>query len=173
MFRIVFTLMLFLFAPFAMANPVDINTAGVSELDSLPGIGPSKAQAIVTYRSENGPFASVADLDNVPGIGAATLEGLREHVSLGGGAAPAAQAPATATPSAPAPPAAPAGPAININTASASELEQLPGVGATKASAIIQDRTANGPFASCNDLVRVMGIGPATVSSLADRCAVQ
>ncbi len=171
MFRIVLTLMLFLFAPFAMANPVDINTAGVSELDSLPGIGPSKAQAIVTYRGENGPFGSVADLDNVPGIGAATLEGLRDHVSLGDGAAPA---PNAAT-NAPAPAAAPvaAGPRINVNAASASELQRLPGVGATKASAIVQDRTTNGPFASCNDLVRVTGIGPATVSSLADSCAVQ
>ena len=171
MFRIVLTLMLFLFAPFAMANPVDINTAGVSELDSLPGIGPSKAQAIVTYRSENGPFGSISDLDNVPGIGAATLEGLREHVSLGDGTA---AAPVTAG-SAPAPAAAPvpAGPRVNINAATASELQQMPGVGATKASAIVQDRTTNGPFASCNDLVRVTGIGPATVSTLADSCTVQ
>ncbi|MFT6143195.1 MAG: competence protein ComEA [Myxococcota bacterium] len=171
MFRIVLTLMLFLFAPFAMANPVDINSASISELDSLPGIGPSKAQAIVTYRSENGPFSSVADLDNVPGIGSATLEGLRDQVSLGDGAAPAQ----ASTTDALAPAAAPAaaGPRINVNLASASELQRLPGVGATKASAIVEDRTTNGPFTSCNDLVRVMGIGPATVSSLSDQCAVE
>ncbi len=171
MFRIVLTLMLFLFAPFAMANPVDINSAGVSELDTLPGIGPSKAQAIVAYRGENGPFGSVAELDNVPGIGSATLEGLRDHVSLGDGAIPAADA-ATNTPEAAAAPV-PNGPRINVNAATAGELQQLPGVGATKATAIVQDRTTNGPFASCDDLVRVTGIGPATVSSLADRCAVQ
>lgn len=172
MFRIVLTLMFFLFAPFAMANPVDINSAGVSELDSIPGIGPSKAQAIVTYRTENGPFGSVSELDSVPGIGAATLEGMREHVSLGDGAAGAPAAQATVTQPAAAQPVA-SGPRVNVNAASASELQSLPGVGATKATAIVQDRTANGPFASCNDLVRVVGIGPATVSSLADHCSAQ
>lgn len=56
---------------------VHINSATVDELDALPGIGPSLAQAIIDYRTEHGPFASLEDLDEVPGIGPATLEELR------------------------------------------------------------------------------------------------
>ncbi len=41
--------------------PININTASPSELDALPGIGPSLANAIITYRNENGPFASPHD----------------------------------------------------------------------------------------------------------------
>lgn len=61
------------------SGPVDLNAAGVDELDTLPGIGPTTAAAIVAFRDEHGPFASVAALEDVPGIGPAklaTLEGL-------------------------------------------------------------------------------------------------
>ncbi len=61
---------------------ININTAGVSELDSLPGIGPSKAQAIIDYRNQNGPFRSVDDLVNVPGIGAKILETIRDLITV-------------------------------------------------------------------------------------------
>jgi competence protein ComEA len=63
----------------APAGPLDLNTAGVAELDSLPGIGPVLAQRIVDHRSREGPFTSVDQLDDVPGIGpstAAELAGL-------------------------------------------------------------------------------------------------
>jgi competence protein ComEA len=62
---------------------VDINTASVSELTALPGIGPAKAAAIVEER-ERKPFASVDDLTRVSGIGERTLEQLREKLSVGG-----------------------------------------------------------------------------------------
>lgn len=55
---------------------------------------------------------------------------------------------------------------VNLNTASAAELEALPGIGATKAAAIVQDRESNGPYASVDDLVRVSGIGEKTVDGL-------
>lgn len=51
------------------SGPVNINLAGVDELDALPGIGPSTAQAIVEDRQANGPFASAEDLMRVSGIG--------------------------------------------------------------------------------------------------------
>ncbi|MCB9746463.1 MAG: ComEA family DNA-binding protein [Alphaproteobacteria bacterium] len=59
---------------------------------------------------------------------------------------------------------------MNINTASQSELETLPGVGPAKALAILGDRETNGAFGSCQDLTRVSGIGPATVANLSERC---
>ena len=62
------------------AKPVNINTAGVSELDGLPGIGPVLAQRIVDWRTENGPFQTVEDLLQVEGIGPATLENLRNCI---------------------------------------------------------------------------------------------
>lgn len=65
------------------AAPVDLNTATVAQLDTLPGIGPSTAAAIVEYRSRNGHFASVDELDEVRGIGPARLEQLRELVTVG------------------------------------------------------------------------------------------
>ena len=61
---------------------------------------------------------------------------------------------------------------ININRASAAELEALPGVGPATADQIVRDRNANGPFSSVDDLTRVSGIGPATVEKLRDLASV-
>ena len=64
------------------------------------------------------------------------------------------------------------GTSININRASASELEALPGVGPATADQIVRDRETNGPFASVDELTRVSGIGPATVEKLRDLASV-
>lgn len=61
---------------------IPVNTADVYELDRLPGIGPTKAQAIVDYRTEHGPFQSTEQLLEVSGIGEATLEGLLDYITL-------------------------------------------------------------------------------------------
>ncbi|TVM08011.1 MAG: ComEA family DNA-binding protein [Halomonas sp.] len=58
---------------------------------------------------------------------------------------------------------------ININTADAALLEELPGIGPTRAAAIIQEREANGEFTDTDDLTRVSGIGNATVADLKDQ----
>jgi competence protein ComEA len=63
--------------------PVDLNTADVDQLDTLPGVGPSTAAAIVAYRSAHGRFRSVDDLGEVRGIGPAKLEQLRPLVTVG------------------------------------------------------------------------------------------
>jgi competence protein ComEA len=57
--------------------PLDLNTATVEQLDSLPGIGPVTAQKIVDYRQVHGAFHSVAELEGVPGIGAGRLAQLK------------------------------------------------------------------------------------------------
>lgn len=62
---------------------VDVNTASVSELDALPGIGPVLAQRIVDHRTSNGPFHSVDELGEVPGIGDKMLGNLRPKVRVG------------------------------------------------------------------------------------------
>ncbi len=64
------------------AGPVDLNTATVEQLDTLPGIGPVTAAAIVKWRDENGRFTSVDQLGDVDGIGPARLEKLRPMVRV-------------------------------------------------------------------------------------------
>jgi competence protein ComEA len=61
---------------------VNVNNATNAELETLPGIGEVIAQAIVDHRTENGPFTSVEQLVDVSGIGDATLENIRELVTV-------------------------------------------------------------------------------------------
>ncbi|MCL7746878.1 helix-hairpin-helix domain-containing protein [Halalkalibacter alkaliphilus] len=59
---------------------ISINQATVTDLEQLPGIGPAKAAAIITYRDEHGPFKGVEDLLQVSGIGPKSIEKLQEHL---------------------------------------------------------------------------------------------
>ncbi|WP_197735540.1 ComEA family DNA-binding protein [Rubrobacter xylanophilus] len=61
---------------------VDINTASAEELDELPEVGPATAEAIIEYRTANGPFRTVDELEEVPGIGPATLEKIRPFATV-------------------------------------------------------------------------------------------
>lgn len=61
---------------------INLNQANESELQMLPGIGPSKAAAIIEHRETNGPFKDVADLKLISGIGEKTFEKLKEHISV-------------------------------------------------------------------------------------------
>jgi competence protein ComEA len=63
-----------------MGGLLNLNTATDAELDSLPGIGPSLAKAIVAFREAHGPFGTPDELLDVPGIGPAKLAGLRDLV---------------------------------------------------------------------------------------------
>ena len=67
----------------ATQGRVNLNTAGLEELDALPGIGPARAQAILDYREEHGPFRYVEELIYVSGIGEGILEKLMDLVTVG------------------------------------------------------------------------------------------
>ncbi|MFC4528371.1 helix-hairpin-helix domain-containing protein [Dyella halodurans] len=85
--------------PALAATPVNINKADAPTIaKSLDGIGLSKAEKIVAWRDEHGPFKSVDELSQVKGIGPATLERNREAILLGdsSGAATAVNKPAPA-----------------------------------------------------------------------------
>lgn len=64
------------------AKIVNVNTATLDDLETLPGIGPVKAQAIIDYRNEHGDFESIDELENVQGIGVKTLEKIESCVVL-------------------------------------------------------------------------------------------
>ena len=61
---------------------INLNTADEYDLQRLPGIGETRARAILSYREEHGPFRSVDELDNVEGIGEGILSGLRDYVTV-------------------------------------------------------------------------------------------
>lgn len=61
---------------------IDINRAEVWLLEALSGIGPSKAQAIVDYRNENGPFKRIEDLLRVEGIGRGTFDKIKDNITV-------------------------------------------------------------------------------------------
>ena len=65
-------------------TPVNINRASAEELQRLPGVGPAKAEAILSARAQRGGFDSLEELGDIKGIGPAMLERLRTHLVLSG-----------------------------------------------------------------------------------------
>jgi competence protein ComEA len=63
-------------------GPIDLNTATAEQLETLPGVGPATAAAIIDDRRRHGPFAAVADLERVPGIGPAKLAAIVDRVTV-------------------------------------------------------------------------------------------
>ena len=63
-------------------SKVNINKANASELEKVPGIGPSTAQKIIIYRNENGKFSSIDDIKNISGIGAKKFESIKDYISV-------------------------------------------------------------------------------------------
>lgn len=67
-----------------LARPVDINTASQAELESLPGIGPILAEAILEYRRVHGPFKDIAAIQDVPGIGPGVYAQIKDLITVSG-----------------------------------------------------------------------------------------
>jgi competence protein ComEA len=171
-------LVLFLALPLTAQaqEPININTATAAQLQTLPGIGEVKAQAIVEHRSQHGPFTSVDQLTDVHGVGAATLANIRSLITVGDGAQTTGGDDSTDTSGgsedSTGPPADTSG-LINVNTADAATLQTLPGIGPAKASAIIDYRTQYGAFTSVDQLTDVPGIGTATLGSIRSLVTVE
>jgi competence protein ComEA len=76
------TLILLLFMATVAFAKVNINTAKVDELATLPGIGPAKAEAIVKYRKDHGKFKKIEDLKEVKGIGDKLIEKIKPEATV-------------------------------------------------------------------------------------------
>ncbi|HEX7050157.1 MAG TPA: helix-hairpin-helix domain-containing protein [Longimicrobiales bacterium] len=163
--------------PLAPGERLDVNTAPAAALDRLPGVGRALAARIVAERERGGPFRSLADLTRVSGIGERSLARLAPHLSVDDGAAAAAGAHRPRSvlfrPDAADTPSVEerregeeSGRRVDLNRASAAELEQLPGIGPVLAARIVAYRDSAGPFHTLDELVHVSGIGPASLARL-------
>ncbi|QNN81665.1 ComEA family DNA-binding protein [Brachybacterium sp. Z12] len=115
-----------------------------------------------------GGISSEADL-SVVNLARPVEDGEHIHVPAPGGAP---MTPAPQDPTSEQPAASGAGGTIDLNTASATELEELPGVGPSIAQRIIEHREKNGPFTAVDGLLEVSGIGPATLEKIRERASV-
>ena len=167
---------------------VDLNSADRSQLAQVPNIGPKLAEKIDAHRTAKGRFGSIEDLEQVDGIGPKIVEKVRPYVTVTRDPTPTAptsspildpqirhrDAAASPLPSSPAHPVSrstglrklqPGDPPVNVNTATAEELQQIPSVGTVTAANIVAAR-AERPFRSIEDLDRVRGIGPKTLEKI-------
>ncbi len=151
--------------PLAPGERIDPNRASPEELERLPRVGPALAARIVAQREAKGPFRTMDDLDAVPGVGPAMLASLEPHLALA--PAPARSAPPGAAVGAAGAAGAAGETPLELNRASAAELEALPGIGPALAGRIVEWRRVHGPFRSPDDLEEVPGIGPALRARLA------
>ena len=149
--------------PLAEGERIDPNRDSEVELARLQGVGPALAAAIVEAREER-PFTRPEDLERVPGIGSATVEGLADDLDLndpppgaGGGGARASR------------PTLDRWGRVNLNRASAEELQELPGVGPSTAARILQLRRDRRAFRAVEELLDIPGIGPATLQRIEPR----
>jgi competence protein ComEA len=130
---------------------IDPNLADRNELMQVPGIGPTRADAIIARREQAGPFRDAGDLAAVKGIGTKTLDGIRSFVLPNGPAEPARAGKLK-----------PGDPPLDVNRCPESELVRLPAIGPVLAGRIVAAR----PFATVDDLRRVSGIGAKILDGL-------
>lgn len=117
---------------------IAVNSASITELVHVPGIGKALAQRIIAYRRLHGEFKSIEEMLNVEGIGNAKLRNLTAYLSVEAAVLP-----------------------VNPNTANLEELTRIPGIGKKLAHNIIEYRSNVGKFAQLSDLQKVEGMGKA------------
>ena len=156
--------------PLEPGERIDIDRAGVRELERLPGVGPGLARKIFADREAQGAFGGLEGLDAVPGIGPSLLARIAPVAAFSGTPRESARTgPPSAVSAMSALPAATplsATTPLDLNTASEATLQTLPGIGPAKARAIVAYREAHGPFANVQALERVPGFGPALVAKV-------
>ncbi len=145
--------------PLGAGETIDLDRAGTAEIARLPRVGAGLARKIVADRESRGSFGGLDGLDRVPGIGPGLLAAIGPHARFSGSAAQREDglSPATSQTS-PAP--------LDLNTATAAELEALPYVGPYMALQIVAHRERHGRFTVVDSLVRVPGVGPATLARI-------
>jgi competence ComEA-like helix-hairpin-helix protein len=137
---------------------LDLNRAAAGELLQLPGVGPALATRIAETRDARGGFQSTDDLRSVPGVGPARMEKVRPWVKADG---PEPSGVVTTSKK-----LDPLHESLDLNRATAEELQKLPGVGPKLAQRIVDERSHR-PFTSVDDLrPRVSGIGVKTLEKI-------
>ncbi|GAB4417962.1 MAG: hypothetical protein OHK0039_28930 [Bacteroidia bacterium] len=142
---------------------LDINRADSAAWDRLPGIGPVLSARIVKYRRSVGGFRSVEQLKEVYGLPAETFERIREQLYVSAFTAPTPPTYARRAPQRQ-PKAAP--PRLDINTATAEELRQLPGIGPVLSERIVKYRRSLGGFDQVEQLAQVYQLEATTLDAL-------
>jgi competence protein ComEA len=128
--------------------PIELNAADAHALSAIPGIGPTLAEKIAADRDARGAFRRLSDVERVDGVGPHTVELLAPFVTVG------------------------EVPPVDLQTATAAELETLPGIGPVLAARIVVDRADNGPYRAVEDLLRVPGVGPSLIEQLGSAVTV-
>lgn len=67
----------------SIGDKIDINKADIAELDKIPGIGPARAQDIITYRDSHDGFKTIEEIKNIKGIGDKTFESMKDLITVG------------------------------------------------------------------------------------------
>lgn len=150
---------MFLLSSVASAEPperIDINQATMADLVKVKGVGKKTAEKILAYRDASGPLKTMSQLQDVKGIGKSSLQTMICYFFVEAeGKLPCEVATIRRG----------TGP-LNLNTATAKELQALPGIGKKKSENIVNDRAANGLYHSVDDLQRIKGIGRGMVEKL-------